>query len=357
MKKQLVLSLVIVLALFAGCKKKEMPRPTGTDFETLMGKGLPRWEYVQTKEDFSNLAFFKNLYDTNIPLLNETHEGYKIPKILHWIWIGPKAFPRESVDYVRSWVGKHPDWTCYLWTDRERPLPHPALKLRMINDLKWGNERMHEHYNNSDNFGEKSDILRLEVLNQEGGIYVDHDVKCIKAFDPLNRAFDLYCGMELPYKTSLESSVLPTNNTVAARKGHPILKQCMEWLEANWDTIEKTYPGRDRDAVITRVAHRTFYVLSKVLKERANQDGNRDIALPALYFNAPKEEWALFAQHKFAGLWFENESKFEKDTRERLMYISKKANRAILFATLSCGISILGFAWLSFLILKRKKAV
>ena len=356
MKKYLITAFLIVCAFFAGCKKQEMTRPTGTDFESLMGKDLPRWKFVQTQDDFSNLAFYKNLYDTNIPLLEESNEEYKIPKILHWIWIGPKSFPRESVEYVRSWLGKHPDWTCYFWTDRERVLPHPALKVRMIQDLKWENERLKEFYLNSPNFGEQSDILRLEILYQEGGIYVDHDVKCLKSFDPLNRAFDLYCGMEMPYKTGLASSVHPTNNTVAARKGHPILKRCMEWLDENWDSIEKAYPGNDRDSVIYRISHRTFIVLSNILKERANQNGMRDIALPTLYFNSPKEDWGIFAQHKYAGLWFEGESKFEKSVRERLMYLSKKANRSLLYIAISTLINILGFAGLSVLILKKRRA-
>merc|ERR1711879_463802 len=38
------------------------------------------------------------------------------------------------------------------------------------------------------NYGEKSDILRLEVLYQFGGIYVDMDFECIQ---PLNK-LDLY---------------------------------------------------------------------------------------------------------------------------------------------------------------------
>ncbi len=356
MKKFVIIPLLVLLTLFSGCKKKEMARPEGTDFESLMGKGLPKWEYVQTKEDFANLAYFKNLYDSNIGLLDVPQEEYKIPKVLHWIWIGPKQFPMESIEYVRSWLGKHPDWTCYFWTDRERPVPHPSLKTRRTQDIKWGDERLKECVEKSDNWAEKSDVLRLEILYQEGGIYVDHDVKCLKSFDPLNKAFDLYCGMEMPFKTTLESSVLPTNNTVAARSRHPILKQCMDWLATNWDAIDKAYPGKDHDALITRIAHRTFSVLGNTLLESANQNGNRDIALPTLYFNSPKEAWGLFSQHKYQGTWFENESKFEKSTRERLMYLSKKANKAILFVSICTLINILGFAWLTILILKKKKA-
>jgi len=353
MKKILILPfLFLILAL--GCGKEEMKRPEGTDFEALMGKGLPRWEFVQTKEDFENLAFFKALYEKNIVHLSLSKESYRIPKTLHYIWLGPKPFPLESVSYVRSWLGKHPSWTVYFWTDRDRPLPHPSMKARSINDLNWELEALKSCYDKSDNWGEKSDILRLEILSQEGGIYVDHDVKCLSAFDPLNCAFDLYCGMEMPYKTALESSLFPTNNIVAARKSHPLLTRCKEWLIANWAAIERAYPGTDRDSVINRVSHRTFYVLGKHIKEGANQEGNRDIALPAFYFNAPKEEWGLFAQHKYAGTWFENESKFEKTTRERLMHLSKKSNQILRLGGLLFALNLLGFGALFVLIFRKR---
>src|SRR4029077_7383903 len=51
------------IALFtAAChKKSELKRPTSDDFESLTGKDLPVWEYVQTKEDYEHLNLFKSL--------------------------------------------------------------------------------------------------------------------------------------------------------------------------------------------------------------------------------------------------------------------------------------------------------
>ncbi|GAG35968.1 unnamed protein product, partial [marine sediment metagenome] len=160
---------------------------------------------------------------------------------------------------------------------------------------------MWHYYQASDNYGEQSDLLRFEILRAEGGIYVDHDVACVKSFEGLNAAYDLYCGMELPYPTSLSSCVLPTNNLLGVKAGHPILEKGMDWLEERWEQIEKDYPGRDRDATINRVAHRTFLVLGETFKKYSNLEGNRDIALPTLYFNSPKKEWALFSQHQYHG--------------------------------------------------------
>ena len=206
----------------------------------------------------------------------------------------------------------------------------------------------------SDNYGEKSDLLRYEILFQEGGIYVDHDVKCFKAFDPLASAYDLFCGLELPYKTCLSSSVLPTNNILGSCKGHLVLSRGLDWLEKHWDQIEQDYPGKDRDSIISRVAHRTFLVLGEMFKQYANHGEYLDIALPTFYFNSPKDEWALYSRHLYSGSWFENESGFEKMVRERLMMLSKKTNKLLLVLAVLGSLNILGFTSIYFW-LRRKE--
>lgn len=336
-----LLACTIAFSLSGYAKNESLRKPIDQSFESLMGKELPAWKHVQTKEDFENLAFFKKIYEKNIVLLKEEQNHCKIPKVIHFIWLGPRPFPRESVENVRSWIAHHPDWKVKFWTDRVRPLPHPSMEVHYVKDFHF--RKLKPFFLVSDNFGEKSDLLRYEILFQEGGIYVDHDVKCMKNFDPFNKAYDLYCGMEVPYPTSLSSSVLPTNNILAARQNHLILEKMMDWLEKKWDQIEEDYPGKDRDAIIQRVSHRTFLVLGETFKLFGNASGNIDIAFPSYYFNAPKEEWALYAQHKYAGSWFENESKFEKNVRERLMMISKKTNKLLLIIGILTGLNLIGF--------------
>jgi hypothetical protein len=348
--RRIVLFLALISLSF-GCSKKDDAKKTTQNFEAMMGKETERWQFVQTPEDFENLSFFKKLYEKNISLLGAKSNMMRIPKTIHFIWMGPKPFPRESVENVRSWIAKHPDWTFKFWTDRDRVLPHPKMQKCMIRDLKFW--KLFDCYNKSDNYGEKSDILRYEILYQEGGIYVDHDVKCVQTFQPLNAAYDMYIGMEMPYKTSLSSSVLPTNNIVAARPGHPVLMRCMEWLAESWDKIEKDYPGKDRDSVINRVSHRTFLSLGESFKLLADKEGNRDIALPAFYFNAPDDKRAIFSRHLYGGTWFENESAFERLVRERLMKIAKKTNKMLLLFGAMSLVNVIGF---TLLFMKYRKA-
>ncbi|NGX38614.1 MAG: Subversion of eukaryotic traffic protein A [Chlamydiae bacterium] len=349
--KRFIVFLFICLFL-TSCSKKEVHQKPGVDFESLMGKELPAWKHVQTKEDFQNLAFFKEIYEKNIPLLAGARSEVKIPKVIHFIWVGPKPFPRESIENVRSWMAHHPDWTVKFWTDRQRPLPHPDMQMCMIREFPF--KRLEGFYHNSDNFGEKSDLLRLEILDREGGIYVDHDVTCVGSFEGFNQAYDLYCGMEVPFATALSTSVWPTNNILAARAGHPILGKCMDWLEANWERIEKDYPGKDRDSIINRVSHRTFLVLGENFKKYHNSEGNIDIAFPSFYFNSPKIEWALFAQHQYKGTWFENESDFEKMARRRLMMLSKKTNKLLLAIAILAGLNFVGFGSMALMMRKNR---
>jgi len=349
MKRFLLLAL---LPFLFGCSQEMSRDENKHDFETLMGRGYDAWKYVQTTEDFDNLKFFKTVYENNIPFLQAKSSLLRVPKVIHFIWIGPKPFPRESIENVRTWIAKHPDWTIKFWTDRERPLPHKHMQMARVQDLKFVG--LYNCYKKSENYAEKSDLLRYEILYQEGGIYVDHDVKCFQSFEPLCKAYDFFCGMELPYPTALSSSVLPTNNCIGARPGHPILKKSMEWLDAEWDRIENDYPGKDRDAIINRISHRTFLVLGETFKQHANTEGNRDIALPTFYFNAPEEKHAIFSRHLYKGTWFDNESEFEKNVRERLVKITKKTNKILLAFGAFSFINTVGFV---LLYLKYRKTI
>lgn len=347
-----LLTFVFFLTLFS-CSK-EVKKESPMDFESLMGKELPAWKYVQTREDFQNLQFFKGIYEKNISLLAKEKTDYKIPKIIHFIWLGPKPFPRESVENVRTWIANHPDWKIKFWTDRNRTLPHPEMEFCLIRGFPF--HKLEKFYQRSDNFAEKSDLLRFEILYREGGIYVDHDVTCLKSFDPLHRAYDLFCGMEVPYPTALSSSVLPTNNILGAKAGHLLLVKCMDWLVENWDQIERDYPGQDRDSIITRVSHRTFRVLGEMFKNYGNQEGNIDIAFPSFYFNAPKLEQALYARHQYKGTWFENESEFEKMARKRLVMLSRKTNKLLLAVGILAGLNVLSFLGLVVMIRRSRPA-
>ncbi len=352
--KKILLLLACFSVLACGCQRKKVhQKPLSDDFESLTGKDLPTWDYVKTQDDFTSLDFFKRMYELRKGLLSGTQEAVRIPKVAHFIWIGPKPFPRESVENIRTWIAKNPDWTFYFWTDRDRPLPNPTMKMRRIQDINF--LKLRDCFNKSVNYGEKSDLLRLEILYKEGGVYIDHDVECYKPFEPLNTAYDFYCGIDMPYTISLPSCINPTNNLIGVKAGHPILIRCMDLLVEQWDKLEEDYPGAGVDEVLNRVIHRTFYMFGEAIRQVSNQEGNRDIVFPAYYFDAPYKELSIYARHLYAGIWHENESAFEKMVRQRLMYLSKKSNKILLFVGVMSGVNCLGLVGL-YILMRRRRA-
>ena len=346
-------TLLLLVCSVTSCKKQEAPKEK-RDFESLMGKDLPSWSYIQTQEDKDNLQVFKKIFEKNIASfkVGAVLAAAKIPKVFHYIWLGPKEFPSASIQNVKSFIAKHPDWTVKFWTDRKRALPHPSMEVHYVEEFPFLQTK--SCFYDSENYGEKSDVLRYEILFQEGGVYVDHDVLCLEAFDEMNQDFDFYCGLEMPSATVLSSSVHVTNNIIASIPGHPILKRSMDWLSEHWQEIADTYPGNDKDSLINRIAHRTFFAFAESVRLLAGKEKN-DMVFPAFYFNAPDLSKALLARHEYAGMWFENETAFEKMARERLVLISKKANKILLSCVVLTALNFLGFVCLFFYLRQAKR--
>ncbi len=339
---------VLCLFLVGGCREQPSQKRLSLDFEELTGKELPTWKYVQTKEDWAHLRLFQHIYDRQKHAPRDATA--RIPQSVHFIWLGPNPFPLKSIENVRSWMGKNPDWTFYFWTDRPRPLPVPGMIERRVQEFSF--LKLGECFAKTSNMGERSDVLRYEILYKEGGVYVDHDVVCFQSFDVLNHTYDFYCGIDMPYTSNLPSCIFTTNNLIGVRPHHPILLRCMHKLADQWDEIEKQYPGEDRDSTVNRVHHRTFWLFGEAVKEMHNLGDQRDIVFPAYYFDAPKDELALFARHQYAGVWHTEESAFELMVRKRLMTITKKSNLTLLIIGIVSSLNLLGLG--AFFVYVRK---
>jgi len=95
-----------------------------------------------------------------------------IPKLFHFIWLG-SDLPELTKNYINSFERHNPDYSIHIWNEKntkEILEIHPQLL---------------ELYNKSKLFCQKADILRLIILYEFGGFYIDADVDCLKSFDTL----------------------------------------------------------------------------------------------------------------------------------------------------------------------------
>ncbi len=297
------------------------------DFYNLMGKNTNHWNFVCEEEDKSFLEACKQVYEKSIQELLRGKKSPKIPKVVHFIWLGPKPFPAESVENVRTWMAHHPDWTFKFWTDRERPVPCRGMQKILVKDAPFS--RLEKCFSQSQNYGEKSDLLRYEILFQEGGVYVDHDANCLRSFHDLHTTYDFYCGLETPHEPFVGRTITCGNGVIGARPNHPAVKRVIEIISGRWDQLGKKYRGRDSYSRTEVVMQRTYIALTAALKEGVlNREGNTDIVLPAAYFFAKTGLPSLYSEHFYATAWAEDrvkKSDFEKAVQRKLKKILQKS--------------------------------
>lgn len=181
--------------------------------------------------DFHNcVKLYKESYFKNKVDKIKSTNAAKIPKIIHQIWLG-SPFPEKYKHWQKTWLTLGSDWEYKLWTDKE------------VKELVMENRDLYE---TEKNWGGKSDILRMEILNQFGGIYVDTDFECIRPemFNDFVNAYDFFCSM---HPLDCQDCLLQ-NALIAAVPGHPVIKGYIEELKQYYpkhrgDVIKSTGPG------------------------------------------------------------------------------------------------------------------
>jgi len=161
------------------------------------------------------MAFFKEIYINNGAKLKLKKQEGRIPKIIHQIWIGG-PMPQRCKVLTQSWIKKHPDWECKLWTDDE-----VAAFVQTISSEN------RELINNAESYAEKADILRYEILYRFGGLYVDTDFECLKSMDTIHANYDFYTGLSQIDEDLLYAAI----GIIGAMPGHPIIEYCVKNLK------------------------------------------------------------------------------------------------------------------------------
>lgn len=269
-------------------------------------------EKFLSSQDLNELEYYRNCYKKNEGRLfsSSIQEERKIPKIIHFIWLGPEKIPSKSLANFKSWKEHHPDWSFNFWTDRkETDPPFPWMKQRLIQELDISS--IAPFLDRTENWAEKSDLLRSLILFEQGGIYSDHDVFCLRSFDDFCARFDFLVVLEPPhYLPGISTAIYPNNGLICSKSGHPILKKTIENAMISWDKIEKLYPGEKM--TYPRVIARTFKSFADAVKWGISSASEKDIVLPAFFLFPSKldleskkkeKKQYLLASHEFGGFW------------------------------------------------------
>ncbi len=91
----------------------------------------------------------------------------RIPKIIHYIWVGGKPLTPLAQRCLQSWKEHLPDYEIKLWNETNSPMDHHYVKA-MYAKRKWAFV---------------SDYIRFWALEKEGGVYLDTDMEILRSLD------------------------------------------------------------------------------------------------------------------------------------------------------------------------------
>ena len=99
-----------------------------------------------------------------------------IPKIIHYCWFGNTPKPESVQKCINSWKKHCPDYEIREWTEKDFDVSQNLYCQQAYKAQAWGFV---------------PDYIRLWIIYNYGGIYLDTDVQVLKSFDSLlnHRAF------------------------------------------------------------------------------------------------------------------------------------------------------------------------
>jgi mannosyltransferase OCH1-like enzyme len=322
-------------------------------FETLMGEATPVWKWIETSEDRENIRFYRSMYQQQETYFKEASQQNSIPKLLHIVWLGYEPFPQSSSRNLEQWIKLHPDWKVLFWTDKKRPLFSANIQQNLVEDFHF--LYLENPYYETESYGEKSKILRLEILYQLGGVYADHDTFPLRPLDSLNTHLSFYCGLQTLEPTILSTSVFPADHLLAACSQHPILGKMLEHVKEHWSYYETYYPGMDTPSIVNRVRHRYTEACAFAIKEASlNNEGRHDLIYPAYYFSEKNKNLAKYVVHERRGKWYQQEKRKHENIKSKLKAIYSESSSLLL---MMIGILVFNLLGVSALLIynQRKK--
>ncbi|MCI8655606.1 MAG: glycosyltransferase [Clostridia bacterium] len=107
-----------------------------------------------------------------------------IPKKVHYIWLGGKPKDKLTEICLLTWKDKMPEYEFIEWNETNLDLDKIEQESEYFAECRKRNL-----------YAFMADYLRIKILYEQGGIYIDTDVQAIKSLNPLLDR-DLILGYE-----------------------------------------------------------------------------------------------------------------------------------------------------------------
>lgn len=187
------------------------------------------------------------------------NESPVIPRKIHYCWFGGAKIPDRLASYIEGWRKLCPDYELVLWNEDNYDVFKNSYIAEAYQCKRWSFV---------------TDYVRLDVVHENGGIYLDTDVELLKRPDEL-LFNDAYMGFE-------RLSTVNSGAGFGAVKGFPILREMMDGYEKRIFVNED-----DPNKMILCPEYETAVLKKHGLKLDGNFQIVDDMSIyPVMYFNA-----------------------------------------------------------------------
>ncbi|MBQ8230385.1 MAG: glycosyl transferase [Lachnospiraceae bacterium] len=231
-----------------------------------------------------------------------------IPKVIHYCWFGGKEKPESVMRCIASWRKHCPDYEIKEWNESNLDVTENAYTKQAYDVKAWGFV---------------PDYLRLWIIYNYGGIYLDTDVQVLRSFDELlkNHAF---MGFERDTGDS-NGMFVNCGQGFGAEQGNDVIAAHMaQYVDLQFALPDGTYNR-------TPSPHYTTNVLKQFgLDNKRNEI--QDLGAIVIYsddYFCPKsfatglvrKSKNTYSIHQFDGSWFSAEEqecrrKWERDAKK-----------------------------------------
>lgn len=229
----------------------------------------------------------------------------KIPKIIHYCWFGGNPKPESVNKYIRTWEKHCPEYKIIEWNESNFDLNENIYCQEAYEAQKWAFI---------------TDYVRLKVLYEYGGFYMDTDVEMIKSLDPL-RIYRAVSGYESPTRI--------LTGTIGSCRDNEWIGLLLRYYDNRHFLREDgTFDLTTNVKVITEMTSQK-YNLS--LDGKKKKFGTNMILLPFDYLCAKDLDTGevkitenTFTVHHFSGSWLSDEDRYANQLKSEIAYILPK---------------------------------
>jgi mannosyltransferase OCH1-like enzyme len=126
-----------------------------------------------------------------------------IPKKIHYCWFGKQPFPTIVENCILTWKEHFKGYEFILWNEENSDMESPFVKEAYKKGL-WAFV---------------SDYVRLKILYEQGGIYLDTDMYAVKSIDDL---LDESCFLGSESNSTISCGI------IGVTKRHPLIGETLK---------------------------------------------------------------------------------------------------------------------------------